>query len=244
MSYAYQFKISKESYEINTKFSTIVGIYNFDKSLRQIILPLLEDLEISFRTKLAYFMCHKYGNEFYLKENIFINPEWYSDFINTMEKCIKQSERELFVKHHLRKYDSRFPFWVLIEILSFSTISKIFKNINTTDKNEFSRFYYKYNSNIVENWIHHFSIIRNICAHHGRLYNKTLFPKLKLLKEDNINPTMRIFDSLFIFNKIIFDSTSWSRFLEKLDSLIFKYKDIIDFNLIGFPKNYLSKLAK
>ena len=242
MGYAYQFKISKESYEINTKFSTIVGIYNFDKSLRQIILPLLEDLEISFRTKLAYFMCHKNGNEFYLKENIFINPEWYSDFINTMEKCIKQSERELFIKHHLRKYDSRFPFWVLIEILSFSTISKFFKNINTADKNEFSRFYYRYNSNILENWIHHFSIIRNICAHHGRLYNKTLFPKLKILKEDNFIGTMKIFDSLFILNKLIVDKFIWSDFLKKLDYLVIKYKDDIDLKLIGFPDNYLTKL--
>ena len=75
MGYAYQFKIDKKAYKTNTKFSTVVELYNFDSSLRQIIFPLLEDLEISFRTKLAYFMCHKYGNEFYLEENIFINPE-------------------------------------------------------------------------------------------------------------------------------------------------------------------------
>lgn len=243
MGYAYQFKTEQEAYIKDTKFTTIEKIYNFDRSLRQIIFPLLEVLEISFRTKLAYFMCHKYGNEFYLKENIFRNPEWYSDFISAVDRCIKQSKSELFVKHHLAKYYGRFPFWVLIEILSFSTISKFFKNINTTDKNEFSRFYYKYDSKIFENWIQHFSVLRNICAHYGRLYNKILFPKLKLLKEDNINRTMRIFDSLFILNKIFLDRTFWSDFLKKIDIVIIDNKDIIDLKLIGFPEGYLIKLG-
>jgi len=131
---------------------------------------------------------------------------------------------------------------VLIEILSFSSVSKFFNNINNADKNEFSRFYYKYDSVIIENWIYHFSIIRNTCAHYGRLYNKILSPKLRLLKEDNINATMRIFDSLFILNKIILDRTSWSQFLKKLDSLITNYDGILNLELIGFPKDYLIKL--
>lgn len=243
MGYAYQFKTEQEAYIKNTKFATIEKIYNFDRSLRQIIFPLLEVLEISFRAKLAYFMCHKYGNEFYLKEKFFRNPEWYSDFMSAVERCIKQSKSELFVKHHLAKYNGRFPFWVLIEILSFTTISKFFKNINTADKNEFSRFYYKYDSKIFENWIQHFSVLRNICAHYGRLYNKILFPKLKLLKEDNINRTMRIFDSLFILNKIFLDRTLWSDFLKIIDIVITDNKDIIDLKLIGFPEDYLTKLG-
>ena len=64
MGYAYQFKTEKEVYLENTNFSTIAKIYDFDRSLRQIIYPLLEVLEISFRAKLAYFMCNKYNNEF------------------------------------------------------------------------------------------------------------------------------------------------------------------------------------
>lgn len=242
MGYMFQFKIDEESYTKGIKFSQIFGIYNFDKSLRQLISPLLEIIEISFRTKIAYFMCHKYGCEFYMEESIFQNNRWYSDFISTVDRCIKQSESELFIKHHLKKYDGRFPFWVLIEILSFTTISKFFKNINTADKNEFSRFYFRYDSKIIENWIQHFSIIRNICAHYGRLYNKNLFPKLKLLKEDNFIRTMKIFDSLFILNKLIENRSIWSDFLKKINSLLIKNKDDIDFKLIGFPDNYLTKL--
>ena len=242
MGYAFQFKTDENNYKKGIKFSTILNIYNFDKSLRQLIFPLLEIIEISFRTKIAYFMCHKYGSEFYLEESIFRNNLWYSNFISAVDRCIKQSESELFIKHHLRKYEGRFPFWVLIEILSFTTISKFFKNINTSDKNEFSRFYYKYDSKILENWIQHFSIIRNICAHYGRLYNKNLFPKLKLLKEDNFERTMKVFDSIFILKKIIPDKKIWFDFLDKLDYLITDYRSDLDLKLIGFPEDYLPKL--
>jgi len=54
MGYALQFRIGKEDYIKNIKFSTIVKIYNFDRSLRQIIFPLLEVFETSFRAKLAF----------------------------------------------------------------------------------------------------------------------------------------------------------------------------------------------
>lgn len=242
MGYSYQFKTDKDNYIDNINFSTITKLYNFDSSLRQIIFPLLEILEISFRAKLAYFMCHKHGSEFYLDINIFQNPTWYFDFISIVNRCIRQSKNELFVRHHLEKYNSRFPFWVLIEILSFSSASKFFKNINTADKKEFSRYYYKYDAEIFENWIQHFSVIRNTCAHYGRLYNKNLLPKIKLLEEDNIERTMKIFDSLFILKKIILDNTIWSNFIEKLDYLITAYRNDVDLELIGFPNDYLRKL--
>ena len=203
---------------------------------------LLEVLEISFRAKLAYFMCNKYNNEFYLDINIFINAEWYFYFISTINRCIRQSKNELFIKHHLENYNGRFPFWVLIEILSFSSVSKFFNNINNVDKNKFSKNYYKYDSVIIENWIYHFSIIRNTCAHYGRLYNKILSPKLRLPREDNLNRTMKIFDSLFILKKITTDKSIWFDFIKKLDSLITDYENDIDLKLIGFPEDYLPKL--
>ncbi len=73
MGYAFHFKADNYSYESGTNIFTIIGIYNFDKLLRQLIISLLEDFEISFRTKLAYYLSHKYGSECYLKKDIFID---------------------------------------------------------------------------------------------------------------------------------------------------------------------------
>lgn len=246
MGYAYHLKIDKEAYKQGTAITTIIGIYNFDKSLRHLILSVLEDFEISFRTKLSYYLSHKYGSECYLRKDIFIEQRLHSDFTYTINKNIKQSVNEQFVKHHFSKYEGRFPFWVLIELLSFSVISKFFKNLNNSDRNYFSKHYYNFDAEFVENWVHHFSVLRNTCAHYGRLYNKNLLPTLKFLKEDKNKyiRNLKIFDSLFILNKVYCNKDLWSKFLSRLNDLIIENKILIDLKLIGFPDNYLSLLKK
>lgn len=241
MGYAYQFKINEKNYQVNTNFSTLTEIYDFDKLLRQILFPLLEDFEVSFKTKLAYFLCHKYGAECHLKENIFKNLQYYFDFISTLLRNIKQSSKQLFIKHHNDKYDGRFPFWVLIEILSFSTISKLFKNLNNKDKSEFLKLHYSYDAIIFENWIEHFSVIRNICAHHDRIYNKNF--NLKFLKEDHTDKTFKIFDSLYALSKVIPNRNLWSNSVRELAQIINEYKEKIDLNLLGFSIKNLNKIG-
>ena len=141
--YMYQFKENGSKYKNGIRFKKIYAIYDFDKSLRTCLFELIGILEISFKTKLAYFMCHKYGSDFYVKKDIFKDGYLYKNFKKIIKKCINQSKDKLFIKHHMEKY-GRFPFWVLVEILSFSNISKLFSNINTVDKKEFLREYYSY----------------------------------------------------------------------------------------------------
>ncbi|MBA7554828.1 hypothetical protein ES705_47464 [subsurface metagenome] len=79
IGYALQFKKNDETYKEKTEFSTIVNIYNFDKYLRRILFCLLEEFEISFKTKLTYHLSHKYGPECYLEKSIFLKTERCSD---------------------------------------------------------------------------------------------------------------------------------------------------------------------
>src|SRR4030042_734120 len=49
MGYAFQLKTGKDSYRPGTNITTIIGIYNFNKLFRKLVILLLEDFEISFR---------------------------------------------------------------------------------------------------------------------------------------------------------------------------------------------------
>lgn len=42
-------------------FDQIYNLYEFDRKLRLYLLSLLEQIEISFRTKISYHLAHKYG---------------------------------------------------------------------------------------------------------------------------------------------------------------------------------------
>lgn len=40
----------------------------------------------------------------------------------------------LVVKHHKEKYDDKMPLWVLVELMSFSNLSKLYKAMYKTEQ--------------------------------------------------------------------------------------------------------------
>jgi abortive infection bacteriophage resistance protein len=224
----------------NTTFEQIYDYHNFDKKLRQILFDLIEDIEIAFRSRIAYYIAHKYGPLGYKSSNIFLNKNMHSSFIEELNKKINSAYRqELFIKHHFLKYNGEIPIWVLVEILSFSFLSKLFSNMKIEDKKEFSKIYYNSKDVYLQSWIHHLVYIRNICAHFSRLYCKLLVIKPKFLEKDLkfIRPTGKIFDTFFILKYFCCDKNRYTTLLNEAENLFTNFPNA-DKKHIGFPENW------
>lgn len=71
-AYLLPFKLEdSENYLPGTCFEAIFELYEFDRKLRSILLMLIETIEVSLKTKIAYFHGHKYGGLGYLDLNTF-----------------------------------------------------------------------------------------------------------------------------------------------------------------------------
>ncbi len=73
----------------------------------------------------------------------------------------------------MTKYsDNSPPIWAVSEIMSFGLLSKWFKNlrVNTVRKN-IARMYGMH-PDILQSCMQHFTVVRNNCAHHSRLWNR------------------------------------------------------------------------
>lgn len=69
--------------------------------------------------------------------------------------------------------------YAAIEVSSFGTLSKMYKNMKNYDKKEISKIFnvdYTY----LESWIENIAYVRNICAHYGRLYGVKFIKMPKL----------------------------------------------------------------
>ncbi len=213
----------------------VYNIYLFDKRLRNLILPVLEDIEIAFRTYISYHIAHKYGALGYKDSNNFRNPQFHKGMIDALNDEIDRSD-EIFVMHHKNEYDGVFPIWVLIEVTSLGTLSKMYNNLLDEDKDQIAEEYYNTKGEFVRTWLHALSNIRNRCAHYGRLYNKnaTITPKLfksdikKGIKNDSI------FANIYIMGRLSRDKIEWENFVTQLSALIEEY-EIIDLKYLGFP---------
>ena len=160
----------------NTSFENILSSYYFDAELRKIIFEAVESIEIYFRTQIAYFHSLKYDAFGYLKlENFRENKA--DKFQELQDDILKEKTRskEFFIKHFKKKYNSvDLPIWSVVEIISFGSLSKFFMILKEKEQNQVIQNIHGINKVVFYKWFHALSGVRNICAHHSRLWNRTL----------------------------------------------------------------------
>jgi abortive infection bacteriophage resistance protein len=230
---------------------SVMQLYNFDTELRVALLYLLEYIEVSFRTHLGYHHSQTYSPLGYKSKDNFHDEKRHEKFISEIERFIKENEKnEIFITHHNNKYEGDFPFWVIVELTSFGCLSKAFKNLKESDKKTISSNYYEpIPHDYIENWLHGLVILRNICAHRGRLYNRyiSFAPRLspkdkKLFKNNNLDlnkNVKQVFSYIYIMKKLIKNEMVMKNFMDRLNHLISKYPFVKLVNY-GFPENWQS----
>ncbi len=230
-------------------FSDVMQIYSFDMELRAMLMYLLESIEVSMRTFIGYYHGKKYGPLGYLKSENFGSEERYERFEKDYNNAIEEyGDKEAFVRHHMELYGGRFPIWVLVELLSFGSLSRLFKNLTDEIKEEICRNNYGLISEVyIENWLQGLTILRNICAHRGRIYNRLIPFGLKLSDKDKkyfkesgllLNKAPKqLFVYLFVMKKMVLDLAIWDTFMERFEGIMKKYP-FVRLSYYGFSDNW------
>lgn len=244
----YQYK--KDSSNANqfladTTFEDIIKLYYFDTELRKIIFEAIEVIEIYLRTQIAYYHSKKYGAFGYLYiENLRTN--YQSEFVELHQDIIKEKGRskEVFIKHFQEKYNSSdLPIWSVVEIISFGSLSKLFMLLQESEQNSVIANMGNINKVVFFKWFKALSSVRNVCAHHGRLWNKTLGvgfevprnnPKFILLPSS----AKKVFFALSVIEYILTCiGEDEIDFKNKIKQLLQRYSNI-DKQAMGFINNW------
>ena len=232
-----------EKFRKKTTFYDIYNLNNFDRELRNLVFSLTAQVEIKFKTRIAYYISENYGNQGHLEKQLFKNEIDYYMLMGQLGGELKKSKED-FIDHHNKIYSGNIPTWVIIEILSFGAISKLYKNLLITHKKGIIKNKTIYNYEFIESWLQTITILRNMCAHHSRLYNRSLNrPKIpRQLKGQYIQgKENKLFVQLLILRELIDDEDEWIDFVRNLDILFDKYKFQREFEM-GFPYNWKKQL--
>jgi abortive infection bacteriophage resistance protein len=144
---------------------------------------------------------------------------------------------EVFINHHKQKYSGALPIWVAIELLSFGTLSKMFKNLKKVDSDFICKEIYKVKSFYVQNWLHALAVMRNICAHYGRIYNRLLPVDINLFKKEMGIRKNSFFALNLVLKRLITDRSQWKTYVTSLEALIEQY-NCVDIKRLGFPEDW------
>lgn len=227
----------------NISFHRLKNIYYFDQKLRTIIFAIIEDIEIHIRSQISYYHSHKYGPDGYISPHYYNNKHDHNEFLKRISSCIKENDRTLVIKHHMNKYEGKFPIWVIIEFFSIGMLSHFYRSLTTYDKKQIAKTLYNTSHENLESWLRCITDLRNKCAHYTRLYY-WIFPALpKMPKNDKYVPTRRLFAQLYMLKLMYPDPDEWNNhFLKELTELINDYKHYISLKHIDFPDNWKSLL--
>lgn len=238
-AYSLNLKSRNGKYADNVRFEQLVELYLFNANFRQIIFPEIEKIEINVRCRIANYFAEQYGVLGYLEADNFVNTTYHQVFIEDIEEEIRRNSKAPFVKNFRENYEGgNLPIYALVEIFSFGTLSKFYKNMKNPDKKIIASSFgvgYTY----LESWLESISYVRNICAHYGRLYNAKLSKTPILYKEYSEVGigNNRIFGVLLCLKQLLKNDSHWNIFVDKIGMLFEKY-ELVDIKTMGFPENW------
>lgn len=170
-------------FHYGTSFADIVKICEFDRSLRNAIWPAIEIVEVAIRVAIAYRM-GQHGAFAYLDPTFLgtgavspslRNPEVTQlDELTAYMNSAARSSKESFATHFRQRYDGLLPVWAAIELWDFGTLAAYFQIMTADDRATVAASFELRSARLLGSWLEAINVLRNICAHHGRLNRRHL----------------------------------------------------------------------
>lgn len=243
-----------------TTWENIYDMYVFDRKLRLLVFDAIEKIEVAIRTQMVYILSHRYGSHWQDDETIYkpkrtirLNDgtekeiNIYRDIQKHINEQLHNNHTEPFIEYYREKYDHPVnpPSWMCVEVMYFNQLSRIYSNLEKrSDRAEIARSF-DLPPDDFTSWLHTLNYVRNICAHHARLWNRDLkiVPSMLRFSKTKIwisNPASvkrsKIYYFLCMINYILQTVNVNSTFKLRLKELLKEYKPRI--SAMGFPENW------
>lgn len=171
-------------------------LLNFGRRLRLLVLEAVERIEIALRMRLG----HSLG-----RTSAFAHED-ISSFVPSFTETrtgeggevlssphdawlLRVRERqsnsdEAFVTHFRVTYDDRMPIWAVTEILELGQVSQLYGGLRNDIATEIAVALGVPTKRLMQSWIATLNYVRNVAAHHARLFNRKLVIAPKRPKGD------------------------------------------------------------
>lgn len=235
------------NFKPGVSFTDILNLYRFDRELRLIVNDAIERVEVAFRTRLSDYMAVKFGPHWLMSEKCFAMRRGWQELLARVatdlgfqeDGQIKEAKaRDVFIDHYLAKYNEPKlpPSWMLAEVVSISCWSKAFQNLASREDRKAISMEFGLNPEVLGPWMHAISYTRNICAHHGRLWNRefTIKPLIAKAHEAHLKNNGRFYAQAYVINCLLKRASPHATWWERLMKYIDDHK-YIDKVAMGFP---------
>lgn len=251
----------KDRFDDGTTFKQIIDTYSFDRALRLLIFDCIERIEIAIRTQFIYCMSMHYSDSHWQdNQSLFVKPFYnsvgnlvdpYSDFQAIISRAKTARRPEVFIKHYIDTYQSPSnpPSWMCFELLTIGELSNLYRGLASKQDKARIAASFGLHHTVFTSWLHSLTYVRNICAHHSRLWNRDLSVEPSRL-EKPVGPWIserysfnnkRTFYLVCVLKYFLIRVNPNNRLKEKLEDLFQKYHTV-PLKYIGIPADMEGKI--
>lgn len=231
-----------------TTFDQVTALYDFDRGLRRLVMRGTEHVEVALRGSWAYQLGQLGEGHAYLNAALYHDRESFHTILAKLVTEVGWS-KETYIKHYRDSYDTPAlpPVWMIAEMMSFGQLSKWYSNLKDRAlRNKISRPL-GLEETVMVPLIKTVTSIRNICAHHGRLWNRGFLAPPKLAqKPENLHSSLnhnaanagtKLYNALTMVAHVVSEVAPNSTWRADLAEHIRTHPEG-DFAAMGFPEDW------
>lgn len=232
-------------FKAGASFDDVLALYVFDRRLRLLVMDAIERIEVSLRGSWAHHLAMKYGPHGYLDPSHYDRADHYAKAFTTLIEEIERS-KDTFIVHYRTKYSDpeHPPIWMTAEVMSLGQLSKWLGNLKLRADRQAIAKPYGLDEKVLVSLAHHLTYVRNICAHHGRLWNKQFTVTMTVPNSPgslklamNSASARRLYNTLAVVGYLVGIVAPGSQWRRQLIELI-NSCPLADETAIGFPTNW------
>ena len=246
-----------------TEFANVAELYEADRKLRTLVHDGMERIEVAVRTQVVEILCAQQPSNpaFYLSSDSFRSKVAHLQWLQTAySRLARAGAKSDSVKHHTEHYSGMFPFWAVAEVLDFRDVSVLYSGLKSRDQQavaenldifiDFDVLSSNQKSQVQRNhplasWLEQLVLIRNVCAHHSRLWNRSFNPASTSFIKTNGNLFLlppdqneRLFGALQLMSHIlrkVSPGTTWPSKITDLLNSAFLPNPLVSPPSLGIP---------
>lgn len=182
-----------DQFVAGTCFTDAVELYLFDRRLRVLLSDALERIEVSLRVELAYRLgrsdtfAHLHADSLHpsFRERRFGDTgQTAFDAWQQRYGGLVARSKEDFVKHYHERHGQDLPIWVAIEVWDFGAVSQLLAMARVPDQAAIAQRYGITDWKAFSSWVRSLSYLRNLVAHHSRVWNRNMVSEPKMPTAD------------------------------------------------------------
>lgn len=164
---------SSPRFRPGTDFDTVTALYTFDRELRQQVGRAVEHVEVTLRGSWAYALAHKRGSHGYLNASLYSDRKIFHQNLGRLAREVGTSP-ETYIEHYRLTYTDPAmpPVWMVAEMMTFGALSRWYSSLADKALRNLIAEPIGLPESLLVPFIKHLVTVRNICAHHGRLWNR------------------------------------------------------------------------